>query len=350
MSTTLYFREGPSDKVYRVEIERRGEGYVVTLAYGRRGSTLNTGTKTAHPVPLQDARRIYDKLVKEKMAKGYVLGPEGSAYQSGSNRKTSIRPQLLNPTDNPGALLADNAFYLQPKHDGKRLLVLKQGDQVTGINRRSLECGIPESIRSSALSLRGDFLIDGEAIGDRLHAFDLLEVEGDDIRDVPYRDRLLKLLHLLATKEQPSIQWVETVCGLEAKTNSFERLRSENAEGVVFKRIGAPYCPGRPNSGGDQLKFKFVETASVVVHALNSKRSVAMAVWHNDELQSCGNVTIPADQAVPKVGDVAEVRYLYAMPGSGSLFQPVFLGVRDDIASAECTRDQIKFRGEELAA
>ena len=45
-----------------------------------------------------------------------------------------------------------------------------------------------------------------------------------------------------------------------------------------------------------------------------------------------------------------EVRYLYAMPGSGSLFQPVYLGARDDITAAECTRDQLKFRKEELAA
>ena len=38
------------------------------------------------------------------------------------------------------------------------------------------------------------------------------------------------------------------------------------------------------------------------------------------------------------------------MPGSGSLFQPVYLGVRDDIAATECTRDQLKFRREEVAA
>ena len=40
------------------------------------------------------------------------------------------------------------------------------------------------------------------------------------------------------------------------------------------------------------------------------------------------------------------------MPGSGSLFQPVYLGVRDDIAATECTRDQLKFRKEpeEVAA
>jgi bifunctional non-homologous end joining protein LigD len=94
-----------------------------------------------------------------------------------------------------------------------------------------------------------------------------------------------------------------------------------------------------------------VETASVVIHEINAKRSVAIAVWDNGKMVPAGNVTIPPDQPIPHVGDVAEVRYLYAMPGSGSLFQPVYLGARDDTTAAECTRDQLKFRKEaELVA
>lgn len=75
-------------------------------------------------------------------------------------------------------------------------------------------------------------------------------------------------------------------------------------------------------------------------------------MWDNGKLVSAGNVTIPADQPIPQVGDISDVRYLYAMAASGSLFQPVYLGVRDDIAAAECTRDQLKFRKEpeEVAA
>ncbi|MEI6377877.1 MAG: DNA ligase, partial [bacterium] len=123
-----------------------------------------------------------------------------------------------------------------------------------------------------------------------------------------------------------------------------------NGEGAVFKRIGAPYSPGRPSTGGDHLKFKFVETASVIISAVNTKRSVGMVVWDNGKLVPAGNVTIPPDQPIPKPWDLAEVRYLYAILGSGSLFQPVYLGPRDDIVAAECTRDQLKFRREEVAA
>ncbi|MEI6072936.1 MAG: WGR domain-containing protein [Verrucomicrobiae bacterium] len=351
-STTLYYREGSSDKVYRASLEERDGGYVVNFAYGRRGSTLNTGTKTTSPVTSDEAQRIYDKLIREKMAKGYISGEDSVAYSDGSRRGTNIRPQLLNAVDDPEPLLKDNGFYLQPKHDGKRLLVLKKGEDITGINRRGIECGIPESIRMAAMVLPGDFLIDGEAMGEMLHVFDILEVGGSDIRAIPYRDRLVKLLNLLASGQQTGIQWVATISGQEPKRRVYDQLRKDNAEGVVFKQIGAPHSPGRPNSGGSQFKYKFVETVSIIVHAANAKRSVQMAVWENGKLVPCGNVTIPADQPIPEVGDISEIRYLYALRGSGSLFQPVYLGVRDDIAAAECTRDQLKFRREpeEVAA
>lgn len=351
-STTLYFREGSSDKVYRAAIETRDGGYVVNFAYGRRGSTLNTGTKTTSPVTSDEAQRIYDKLIREKMAKGYTLGADSMAYSDGSRKVTDIRPQLLNPVDDPGQLLRDNGFYLQPKHDGKRLLIHKKGEDVTGINRRGIECGFPESIRVAAMALPGDFLVDGEAVGDMLHVFDILEIDNTDMRTIPYRDRLVRLLNLLASAQQTAIQWVATISGYEAKTRFLDQLRENHAEGVVFKQIGAAHSPGRPNSGGSQFKYKFVETASVLVSAINARRSVAIAVWDNGKLVPAGNVTIPADQPIPQVGDIAEVRYLYAMAASGSLFQPVYLGTRDDIASGECTRDQLKFRREpeEIAA
>jgi len=50
--------------------------FIVNFAFGRRGSTLGTGTKTASPVDHDTAKGIYDKLVNEKRAKGYTEGPE----------------------------------------------------------------------------------------------------------------------------------------------------------------------------------------------------------------------------------------------------------------------------------
>ena len=71
-SITLYFKQGGSDKVYQVSIESKDSGYVVNYAYGRRGTTLATGTKTSTAVNYDVARAIYEKLIKEKQAKGYT--------------------------------------------------------------------------------------------------------------------------------------------------------------------------------------------------------------------------------------------------------------------------------------
>ena len=43
---SLYYQSGNSDKVYHVQLEESDGLYVVNFQYGRRGSTLNTGTKT----------------------------------------------------------------------------------------------------------------------------------------------------------------------------------------------------------------------------------------------------------------------------------------------------------------
>ncbi len=49
-----------------------GSGYVVNFRYGKRGSVLKDGTKTASPVTMEKAQTIYDKLVESKKKKGYI--------------------------------------------------------------------------------------------------------------------------------------------------------------------------------------------------------------------------------------------------------------------------------------
>jgi bifunctional non-homologous end joining protein LigD len=63
-STTLYYRQGSSDKVYQASIEPAGDLFMVNFTYGRRGSTMTTGTKTNCPVSYEEAKQIYEKLAK----------------------------------------------------------------------------------------------------------------------------------------------------------------------------------------------------------------------------------------------------------------------------------------------
>ena len=89
-SITLYFREGGSDKVYQARIEPDGELFRVNFSYGRRGSTMQTGTKTSSPVDYDTAKGIYDKLVREKTAKGYTPGQDGTPYQHSDKADITI--------------------------------------------------------------------------------------------------------------------------------------------------------------------------------------------------------------------------------------------------------------------
>jgi hypothetical protein len=119
------------------------------------------------------------------------------------------------------------------------------------------------SVENDLRHLRGSFIPDGESIGDDYHVFDLLEHNGDNLRPLPYRIRLVRLVDvLLSTANHPHVRLVETAFTTVQKTELWERLRRENREGIVFKRLDAPYTPGKPNSGGPQLKFKFVATLS----------------------------------------------------------------------------------------
>jgi len=347
---SLYYREGSSDKVYQAAIEPAGSQFVVNFAYGRRGSTMTTGTKTSSPVDYAAAKKIYGKLVSEKKTKGYTEGANGTPYQHTDKRPSGILPQLLNPVEEAEVelLLRDDNYCAQEKFDGRHLLVRKQDDDLEGINKKGFVVGLPQTVANELRSVADSFIPDGESIGDDYHAFDLLEYNGENLRVLPYRIRLARLIDLLllTRSDFKHIRLVQTAFSTQQKTELYQRLRRENREGIVFKRLDAPYVPGRPNSGGPQLKFKFVTTLSAVVAKINVQRSVELGLFNGRSLVSCGNITIPANHEIPTVGTVVDARYLYAAEDSGVLYQPVYLGPRDDVDPGECLVSQLKFKAE----
>jgi bifunctional non-homologous end joining protein LigD len=337
---SLYYRQGSSDKVYHANLDPQRDGWIVNFAFGRRGSTLPTGTKTSEPVSYDKAKKIYDKIVAEKMAKGYTPAAGGTPYVGTENagKVSGLLPQLLN-------MIGDTE---QEKFDGRHIMVRKS-KAVEGANKKGLLIALPLPIQKALEAFIGAFVIDGEAIGDKLYVFDLLESDGKNLRSRPYKDRYLELMNLVARSPGSggAILLVETAWTPTEKRQMLENLKKKKREGIVFKLVSAPVVVGRPSSGGSQLKYKFYATASVVVTKVNAQRSVAVSVYDNSGKVSlpvaAGNVTIPANQPVPEVGQVLEVRYLYAYKG-GSLFQPTSLGVRDDVDPAECVIGQLKYK------
>jgi bifunctional non-homologous end joining protein LigD len=345
--TTLYYRQGASDKVYQASIEPRGNQYIVAFAYGRRGATLQTGIKTQTPVDMESARAIYEKLLREKASKGYTPGENGTPYQHTDKQISGFLPQLLNPIENDEVerLILDPLFVMQEKFDGQRILIQKEGAAIHGINRKGLVCGIASVLINEVASIPGDCVLDGECIGEVYWVFDILMLHGTDVRSQCYRDRLSALTQIVS-KEFGFIKLVDNANDVTEKRALLEKLRGERREGVVFKHLEAPYTPGRPNSGGAQAKHKFYATASFVVGAVNQKRSVSLQLLNGKTPVGAGNVTIPPNHAVPKVGAVVEVRYLYAFKESGIIYQPVYLGERSDIDPSECVVEQLKYKAE----
>ena len=352
---TLYYRQGGSDKVYQASVEPSGDKYVVNFAYGRRGTTLQTGTKTQSPVDLGSARALYAKLVQEKTSKGYTQGEDGTPYQhtNKEHQITGILPQLLNPIEEEEVerLIADDTYVMQEKFDGQRILIQKEGAAINGINRKGLMCGIPSVLINEVKALPGDCIIDGECIGEIFWAFDILSLHGNDVRNQPYKDRLFMLAQIVS-RDFGFIKLADTGYTTAEKQSLLGRMKREQREGVVFKQLDAPYTAGRPNSGGSQFKYKLYATASFIVWKINAKRSVSLALWGTSNGQptttpiqvTAGNVTIPPNNAVPKVGAVVEVRYLYAYKESGVIYQPVYLGQRSDINASECLLTQLKYK------
>lgn len=342
---TLFYKQEKSDKVYKASLEESDNKFIVNFAYGRRGATLKTGTKTQTAVEYDKAKKIYDKLVLSKTTKGYVPDEDNTTYIHTSDQvNTGIHCQLLNPVEEVELdnLLEDEIWCMQEKKDGRRMLIHKS-DKTIAINRKGLLIGAPESIIESANVIKKSFIVDGEAIGEILYLFDLLSFDGEDLKDKPYSLRY-KLLCDIDFGE--NIEIVKTAYSKDEKEKFFKELKDDSVEGVVFKKNNSLYQAGRPNSGGTQLKFKFYDTASLIVSKINDKRSVGMSLLEDVKEVFVGNVTISVNKNVPKEGEIIEVRYLYAYQ-NGSLYQPTFLMVRDDIDRSECVLGQLKYKNEQ---
>ena len=348
---SLYFKQGSSNKVYHIQLVETPAGFNVNFQYGPNGGTLTSGTKTATPVDYAKAKKVYDKVVAEKRGKGYTVGESGVPFQA-SSFEASVSgyiPQLLNPIDEKEleSYFKDDAWGAQEKMDGERRMAQIANGVVEGINRKGLVVSLPLPIVQDALTFSSGTVVDGEQIGNVLYVFDMLKVADKNVQGLSFARRfnMLEAWASSLPNKTPAIKVVDLVVGEDAKRALFARLKAENKEGIVFKRLDAEYTPGRPSSGGNQIKFKFTDRVTAFVLKVNEgKRSVSMGLYDESGKEiTVGNVTILPNFDIPAVGQLIEVQYLYAYSG-GSLYQPVYLGPRLDIEKSACTLERLKFK------
>ena len=194
---SLFYCEGNSDKEYHAEIMEVAGSNVVNFRYGRRGGTLTSGTKTALPVDFAQAKHIYDKLVKEKTAKGYTPDQSGASYQGTeqAGNQSDFLPQLLNAITEPEAmnLITDNNWAAQEKMDGERRAAHAENGIVIGMNRKGLIVPLPQAIADELRTISSQseaIRVDGELVGEILYVFDLHVCQGKTIHVMPWLKRM----------------------------------------------------------------------------------------------------------------------------------------------------------------
>jgi ATP-dependent DNA ligase len=183
-------------------------------------------------------------------------------------------------------------FFYEPKWDGFRCIVFRDGDEVElgSRNERPLTRYFPEVVAAVQANLPEKCVVDGEIIvprGDRLHfeallqrihpaasrvnllaeetpasfvAFDLLALGNESLLDTPFRERRARLETALRDA-RPPIHLTAVTRDAATAQGWFETFEGAGLDGVVAKAGDLPYGPDQRL----MTKIKHVRTADCVV-------------------------------------------------------------------------------------
>ena len=181
----------------------------------------------------------------------------------------------------------------EPKWDGFRCIIFRDGGQVElgSRNEKPLTRYFPEIVAAALRELPGRCVIDGEIIIEgpdgglefevllqRIHpaasritklsgetparfvAFDLLAIDDEDLRTVPFSERRERLLAALSDSG-PGVQVTPATTDIELATVWFDSFEGAGLDGIVAKPLDVPYV----EDGRALFKIKHQRTADVVV-------------------------------------------------------------------------------------
>ena len=210
----------------------------------------------------------------------------------------------------PDPLFASDEWCAQEKLDGRRAVVTCIAGALTAQTRNGNPINLPAKAR--ALLPLGNYIVDGELVGDDFTAFDVLSIGADDVRTLPYSQRLAILdgLH---------VPQIVTHYGEAAKRALHAAVRLAGREGIVFKRLAARWRAGRTEHA---VKLKNWLSDTFRVGSFDG-RGIEITTMDGRPAGRCAGGA--------NVGDLVEIRF-QERTASGKLRHPVLLAVRDDLA------------------
>ena len=200
-----------------------------------------------------------------------------------------IEPMLAKLTDE---IPAGGGWSYEPKWDGFRALVFRDGDDtyIQSRDLKPLDRYFPELPPALRAALPERCILDGEVViaGPRgldfdslllrIHpaasrvkllaaqtpasyvAWDLLALDGRDLRATPQGERRV-LLEASLAGAQPPVHLTPATRDPSVATDWFERFEGAGLDGIVAKRLSDPYMPGKRG----WAKIKHARTADCVV-------------------------------------------------------------------------------------
>lgn len=207
-----------------------------------------------------------------------------------------FKPMLARAVDE----LPDGDLALEPKWDGFRCIVFRDGDEVVlgSRNQRPFNRYFPELIAPLAATLPERCVVDGEliveidgrldfdALGQRIHpaesrvnmlaektpaafvAFDALAVDDSSLLDTPFVDRRAVLETMAGAFEAP-VHLAPMTRDRDVAMEWFHGLEGAGLDGLIAKPVDGPYVPDKRV----HFKLKHVRTIDCVVAGYRTHKS-----------------------------------------------------------------------------
>ena len=263
-----------------------GEWYLVRLRNGDQWLLIRRGADMKAVSKKQEDTSVLSGRSMRELSKGdRVWESKSAAKKVSASRKPkrSVRPaplpEFVEPMKAKLAAAAPKGDWIyEIKFDGFRALALKGGSQARLLSRNEKDLGgkFPELMESILALPAQDGIVDGEIVAldekgrssfqllqarelgqERpplfFYAFDLLQLDGKSLIGEPLEERKEKLAKLLAGSKGE----VRFSAALNSNVKRLlEQARSLGLEGLIGKRAGSAYEPGKRSGAWIKLKLQ----------------------------------------------------------------------------------------------